>query len=130
VIFRKFFVKVHIEHNAVEADQYLYLAGRTEELRANQIDMKPTGGNYLKQIFDTFNDLFVETLGTVPGHTANEDREDARRPRLDPFALLDRVDKEIDRLEADGIIERVEYASWGTPIVPIVKSDAKSIYAR
>jgi hypothetical protein len=45
------------------------------------------------------------------------------RPRPVPYALLDRVDKEIDRLEADGIIERVEYASWGTPLVPIVKSD-------
>jgi hypothetical protein len=44
-------------------------------------------------------------------------------PRQISYALLDRVDKEIDRLEADGILERVKYASWRTPMKPIVKND-------
>jgi RNase H-like domain found in reverse transcriptase/Reverse transcriptase (RNA-dependent DNA polymerase)/Integrase zinc binding domain/Integrase core domain len=138
-------VKVHIEHNGVESDQYLYLfdhdvdsvCGRqwlaalkinTFELKVQQVEMEPPGGNYLKQIFDTYNDLFVATLGTVPEFRVTlpmktETQPVFMRPRPVPYALLDRVDKEIDRLEADGIIERVEYASWGTPLVPIVKSD-------
>jgi hypothetical protein len=93
----------------------------------NQMDVKPVG-NYLEQIFDTYNDLFVETLGIVPEFRVTlpmkmETQPVFMRPRPVPYALLDRVDKEIDRLEADGILKRVEYASWGTPIVPIVKND-------
>jgi hypothetical protein len=45
------------------------------------------------------------------------------RPRTIPYALRDRVENEIDRLEADGIIERIEYSRWGTSVVPVVKND-------
>jgi hypothetical protein len=37
-----------------------------------------------------------------------------------PYALLARDDQETNRLEEAGIIERVEYSSWGTPVVPWV----------
>jgi hypothetical protein len=41
------------------------------------------------------------------------------KPRTIPYALRDRVENEIDRLEADGIIERIEYSRWSTPVVPV-----------
>ena len=38
-----------------------------------------------------------------------------------------KVEEELERLQKEGIIESVQYAEWAAPIVPILKSDAKSI---
>ncbi|GFT95325.1 integrase_H2C2 domain-containing protein [Trichonephila clavipes] len=46
-----------------------------------------------------------------------------RRVRTVPFALKGRVENEIDRLEKEGIIEKVDSSEWATPVVPVVKSD-------
>jgi hypothetical protein len=139
-------VKVNIEYNGVEASQFLYLFDRDVDsvcgrqwlaalrisrfaLKMNQTKMDPVdSGKYLEQIFQRYNDLFVEPLGAVPEFKVTlpikpDSRPVFLRPRPVPYALLDRVDREIDRLESEGIIERLEYASWGTPLVPIVKSD-------
>ncbi|GFR09705.1 uncharacterized protein K02A2.6, partial [Trichonephila clavata] len=43
--------------------------------------------------------------------------------RTVPFALKGRVENEIDRLEREGIIEKVESSEWATPVVPVVKTD-------
>ncbi|GFV15262.1 transposon Tf2-9 polyprotein [Trichonephila clavipes] len=39
------------------------------------------------------------------------------------LALKGRVENEIDRLEKEGIIEKVDSSEWATPVVPVVKSD-------
>ncbi|GFY08254.1 uncharacterized protein K02A2.6 [Trichonephila clavipes] len=46
-----------------------------------------------------------------------------REVRTVPFALKGRVENEIDRLEKEGIIEKVDSSEWATPVVPVVKSD-------
>jgi hypothetical protein len=40
-----------------------------------------------------------------------------------PFALQAVVEKELDKLEAMGVIEEVDASDCGTPLVPIVKPD-------
>ena len=45
------------------------------------------------------------------------------RPRVVPFALRGRVEKELDRLQSQGVIEPVRFAEWAAPIVPNVKGD-------
>ena len=45
------------------------------------------------------------------------------RPRTVPFSLREKIDKELERLEAQGVIEPVLSSEWATPIVPIVKGD-------
>ena len=40
-----------------------------------------------------------------------------------PFALKDKVEAELERLEREGIIEPVQSAEWAAPIVPVVKDD-------
>ena len=42
------------------------------------------------------------------------------KPRLVPFALSQRVEAELDRLEKAGIIESVRFSDWAAPIVPVV----------
>ncbi|GFU80647.1 retrovirus-related Pol polyprotein from transposon 412 [Trichonephila clavipes] len=50
-------------------------------------------------------------------------RLNKNRVRTVPFALKGRVENEIDRLEKEGIIEKVDSSEWATPVVPVVKSD-------
>ena len=40
-----------------------------------------------------------------------------------PYALREKVENELNRLQADGIIEPVQFAKWAAPIVPVLKPD-------
>jgi hypothetical protein len=82
----------------------------------------------LQQVFHDYSELFADRIGTVPDLEVSLKLKPGVQPvyakvRPVPYALLARVDQEIDRLEGAGIIERVEYSSWGTPVVPVVKGD-------
>ena len=44
-----------------------------------------------------------------------------------PYAIRQMVEKELERLEKEGIIELVQYADWAAPVVPVRKSDGKSL---
>jgi hypothetical protein len=46
-----------------------------------------------------------------------------QKPRTVPFAMKHIIEKELDGLENLGVIEKVTYSNWGTPIVPVIKSD-------
>ena len=43
------------------------------------------------------------------------------RPRSVPYSLRKRVDEELDKLEQQGVWEKVEYSNWAAPIVPVLK---------
>ena len=48
------------------------------------------------------------------------------KARTVPYAMRERVEAELERLEAESIIEAVRYSdcsTWATPIVPILKKD-------
>lgn len=71
-------------------------------------------------------------LGCIKGITAKvEIKEDSKpihmEPRKVPYALTERVNNELDRLENLGILERVKFADWATPIVSIVKANGRDI---
>ena len=40
-----------------------------------------------------------------------------------PYALRDKVDAALGKLEESGVIERVEHSDWSAPIAPILESD-------
>lgn len=81
----------------------------------------------LDQIFDEFaTSVFQQDLGKIPnykGHLSlNENVHPIFiKPRRIPYALKARVDEEIERLVAAGVITKVDHSDWGTPVVPIVK---------
>ena len=49
------------------------------------------------------------------------------KARSVPYALRQKVEEELDRLVAEGILEPIEYSDWAAPIVAVVKSDKKSV---
>ena len=40
-----------------------------------------------------------------------------------PFALKAAIEKELDRLESEGILEKVSYSEWAAPVVPVPKAE-------
>ncbi|XP_031333813.1 uncharacterized protein K02A2.6-like [Photinus pyralis] len=82
----------------------------------------------LKSFLKEFGDVFDDKLGRIPAMESNLQMLENTAPKFwrarpVPYALKDRVNAEIDRLEAMGVIEKVVHSQWGTPVVPIVKSD-------
>ena len=41
--------------------------------------------------------------------------------------MKDKIEQELDQLEKDGIIEKVQYVDWAAPIMPVLKTDGKSL---
>ena len=40
-----------------------------------------------------------------------------------PFAMRPKVERELEKLERDGIISKIEMSDWASPIVPVLKKD-------
>ena len=83
-----------------------------------------TWGHYCRsmQLF------FTEELGCMKGHGVTIQVDDKVKPkfckpRTVPFALRDKVEKELDRLESLKIISPVQHSKWAAPIVPVVKKN-------
>jgi hypothetical protein len=45
------------------------------------------------------------------------------KPRAIPLALKELIDKELDRMIEDKVLNQIETSEWGTPLVPILKND-------
>ena len=72
--------------------------------------------------------LFEEKLGLLAGIRVkiNVDKTVKPRfykPRPVPYALRDKVEQELERLQRDGVIEPVRFSEWAAPVVPVVKTD-------
>ena len=46
------------------------------------------------------------------------------KARSVPFALQQKVEQELERLESQNVITPVPFSEWATPIVPVVKNDS------
>ncbi|KAF0708423.1 Reverse transcriptase domain-containing protein [Aphis craccivora] len=84
----------------------------------------------LKQLKNKYSKLFNDDMGKF----VNEKfkirlKDDATpifyKPRQILFAFKDKVEEQLCRLEKLGVISQVESSEWGSPLVPILKSDGK-----
>jgi hypothetical protein len=92
----------------------------------NKISMQGNIKEKVAQVLQNFSTVFQENLGSVTGIQANLILKDDAKPvftkaRPLPYVMRPKVEKELDRLEQEGVIFKVPTSDWATPIVPIVK---------
>ena len=85
----------------------------------------------LAKMLEQHKDVF-EGLGELKGHKPKIFVDPDAQPRYCkarsvPYALREKVDRELDRLQSEGIIEPVQFADWAAPVVPVLKQDKKSL---
>ena len=73
-------------------------------------------------------EVFQEALGTLKAAKAKIVVDGNLSPKYCkatpvPYAIKDKIEKELQRLEEEGTIEKVMFSKWAAPIVPIVKED-------
>lgn len=75
---------------------------------------------------DEYPEVFAEGLGTFKSQIRlhlNDTTPVFVKARPLPLALRARVERELDRLQGEGVIYKVDRSDYGTPIVPVVKSN-------
>ena len=75
---------------------------------------------------------FQEGLGTLKGFRARINVDPDMPPRFNPaqsvpYALRDKVEKELQHLQEEGTIEPVEFAKWTASIVAVLNWDRSSV---
>ena len=84
----------------------------------------------LQRVLDSHKNVFDDELGKVKDvqariHITPEAMPVFCRARTVPYALREKIEEEISRLQDQGIIEPVRFSDWAAPVVPVVKSDGR-----
>ena len=82
----------------------------------------------LQGILDTYTTVFSSELGVLKGTNATIRVDPTAQPRFHKpravlYALKAKIEKELDRLIQQGVIEPIEFSEWAAPIVPVLKKD-------
>ena len=107
------------------------LCGRNwlSQIKLNWAQIKEVRAvNDLKTLLSKHPKLFAESLGTTKNFTAKlELKGDATpkffHPRPVPYAMKEKIEAELERLQKAGVIRRVSTSQWATPIVAVPKPD-------
>ena len=85
-----------------------------------------------QEVINRHLDVFADKLGKVQGTTAkfylrSEVTPKYFRAHPVPYALRAKVERELDHLQVDGVIEPIQFSDWATPIVPVIKNRFESV---
>ena len=97
-------------------------------IRVSETDLPQALASQLRTTIQNHPNVFKPGLGTLKGITAKLEMKPDARPRFCkaravPYALQEAVEAEYNRLESEGIVERVEFSEWATPMVHVPKAD-------
>ena len=80
-----------------------------------------------KKVTNRFPEVFSTDLGELKAPKVNipigNTQPKFHKARNVPYAMKEKVNKELDRLVEEKIIEPVQYSKWAAPIVPVLKPD-------
>ena len=84
----------------------------------------------LDKLLTSYSELIEDKLGPIRHFEAKlRVKEGAtpkfHKPRNVPFATKEIISKELDRLEAERVIEKFNYSEWAAPLVPVPKPDGR-----
>ena len=82
----------------------------------------------LEQLLDKHKSVFAEGVGKLRDLKAHLTLEDGAQPKFlkarnVPYSVRPKIEKELDRLQAEGVVEPIPHSEWATPIVPVVKKN-------
>ena len=87
-----------------------------------------TAKTKVQDVLDRHKSVFGDDWGTMKDIKAKLSLKPDAKPELVKarpvaHALKERVNAELDKLVQDGVLEKVDYSEWATPIVQIPKKD-------
>lgn len=82
----------------------------------------------INKIISKYSELFSNKLGKYKHSKVNLELNENVSPvfckyRTVPLAFRESVDKELKKLEEEGVITQIEHSDWTTPIVAVIKND-------
>ena len=100
-----------------------------QAIKAIQITSKQnrsTTDERLKRILTQSAQVFQDGIGTLKHLKAQVVLEENATPKFHkarpvPYAIRPKVEAELQHLEDQGILSKVDWCEWATPIVPVVK---------
>lgn len=98
--------------------------------RIGNVSASQSPESRIASLKEKYKSVFSESLGTITPMKAKLNvRKDAQpkffKPRPIPYALRERVNDELDRLEEEGVLEKTHYSEWAAPIVVVPKKDGR-----
>nr|XP_046476578.1 uncharacterized protein LOC124216292 [Neodiprion pinetum] len=97
-----------------------------KDLDLHIVENKIDGNDRLNKILEKHAKFFENSKGSFNRAKIRLELKEDAKPMYElarsvPFALKDKIEKELDRLVEEKILEPVEMSEWATPIVPILK---------
>ena len=86
--------------------------------------------NEVGKLLQKYGNIFKEGLGVMNTFEARLQVKEGAKPKFCkarpvPFALKAAIDRELDCLENEGILEPVTYSEWAAPVVPVPKTEGQ-----
>ncbi len=98
----------------------------TKVTQVNAVTTTNERNPQLQRLLEENEEIFKEELGHCQGIKAKIHIEQNavprfHKPRPIPFAMKEKVDADLDRLEKNGAIEKIPFADWAAPAVIVLK---------
>ena len=98
------------------------------QLDWKEINFVHSGPSKTQFLLTKFATLFSPDLGTIHGTKIDIPLKPNAQPKfskLNQFLIccIKKVEKELDRLLSEGVLEPVQFSKWAAPIVSVVKQD-------
>ncbi|CAG2199396.1 GALNT [Mytilus edulis] len=97
----------------------------------NKISVSRNSNEKLDLLLKEYSNVFREGIGCVADIKAHLTLKENASPKFVkarpvPFSVKPQVERELIRLEKEGIISKVDTSEWASPIVPVMKSNGNS----